>query len=187
MATHSSILAWRIPMDRRAWRTTVHGVAKSWAQLSKLAQHSTAPRQPQALLVGSCSLLSETFRPRLAKAPHYYTHITVRETALQYSSKLTLSLLHKWVLPPHLPECNKCLCLVSSLPQMASMHLSLTSLYVPMGKSMPAKYFTAPPNIRVLFSSETNSKGGGGLLILINKVFKRSYPKYLGLIIIPYH
>ena len=28
MATHSSILAWRIPMDRRAWRPTVHGVPK---------------------------------------------------------------------------------------------------------------------------------------------------------------
>ena len=24
-ATHSSILAWRIPMDRRAWWATVHG------------------------------------------------------------------------------------------------------------------------------------------------------------------
>ena len=29
MATHSSILAWRIPMDRGAWWATVHGVAKS--------------------------------------------------------------------------------------------------------------------------------------------------------------
>ena len=29
MATHSSILAWRIPMDRGAWRGTVHGVTKS--------------------------------------------------------------------------------------------------------------------------------------------------------------
>ena len=28
MATHSSVLAWRIPMDRGAWRATVHGVAK---------------------------------------------------------------------------------------------------------------------------------------------------------------
>ena len=27
MATHSSILAWRIPMDRGAWQTAVHGVA----------------------------------------------------------------------------------------------------------------------------------------------------------------
>ena len=26
MATHSSILAWRIPMDRGAWQSTVHGV-----------------------------------------------------------------------------------------------------------------------------------------------------------------
>ena len=25
----SSILAWRIPMDREAWRATVHGVTKS--------------------------------------------------------------------------------------------------------------------------------------------------------------
>ena len=29
MATHSSILAWRIPMDRAAWQATVHWVAKS--------------------------------------------------------------------------------------------------------------------------------------------------------------
>ena len=30
MAIHSSILPWRTPMDRGAWRATVHGVAKSW-------------------------------------------------------------------------------------------------------------------------------------------------------------
>ena len=29
MATHSSILAWRIPMDRNAWQTTVRRLAKS--------------------------------------------------------------------------------------------------------------------------------------------------------------
>ena len=28
MATHSSILAWRIPMDRGAWQATVHRVAR---------------------------------------------------------------------------------------------------------------------------------------------------------------
>ena len=28
MATHSSILAWRIPKDRGAWKATVHGVAR---------------------------------------------------------------------------------------------------------------------------------------------------------------
>ena len=34
MATHSSILAWKIPMDRGAWWATVHGVKKSWTQMS---------------------------------------------------------------------------------------------------------------------------------------------------------
>ena len=29
MATHSSILAWRISMDRGVWCATVHGVTKS--------------------------------------------------------------------------------------------------------------------------------------------------------------
>ena len=29
MATPSSILAWRIPMDRGAWQATVHGVSES--------------------------------------------------------------------------------------------------------------------------------------------------------------
>ena len=28
MATHSSILAWRIPMDRGAWQAAVHRVAR---------------------------------------------------------------------------------------------------------------------------------------------------------------
>ena len=34
MATHSSILAWRIPMDGRAWWATVYEVAKSQTKLS---------------------------------------------------------------------------------------------------------------------------------------------------------
>ena len=33
-ANHSSILAWRIPMDRGAWQATVHGVTKSRTQQS---------------------------------------------------------------------------------------------------------------------------------------------------------
>ena len=34
MATHSNILAWRIPMDKGAWRATVPGVAKSRTRLN---------------------------------------------------------------------------------------------------------------------------------------------------------
>ena len=33
-ATHSSILAWGLPMDRGAWWATVHAVARSRTQLS---------------------------------------------------------------------------------------------------------------------------------------------------------
>ena len=40
MATHSSILAWRIPMDRGAWWPIVHRVAKSWILLKRLSMHS---------------------------------------------------------------------------------------------------------------------------------------------------
>ena len=28
MTTHSSVLAWRLPMDRGAWRTAVHSVTE---------------------------------------------------------------------------------------------------------------------------------------------------------------
>ena len=34
IATHSGILAWRIPMNRGAWWAAVHGVTKSWTLLS---------------------------------------------------------------------------------------------------------------------------------------------------------
>ena len=34
LATHSSVLSWRIPTDRRAWQAAVHGVAESQAALS---------------------------------------------------------------------------------------------------------------------------------------------------------
>ena len=39
MATRSSILVWRIPMDRGAWHTTFHEVAKNQIRLSDLHTH----------------------------------------------------------------------------------------------------------------------------------------------------
>ena len=48
MATHSSILAWRIPMDRRAWQVTVHGVPKSWTRLGDEAR-TTHPQEAGVL------------------------------------------------------------------------------------------------------------------------------------------
>ena len=51
MATHSGILAWRIPLDRGAWRAAVHGVTESdmteqlstatrWRSKAKISFHS---------------------------------------------------------------------------------------------------------------------------------------------------
>jgi len=39
MATHSSIPAWRTPMDRGAWEAIVHGVAKTQTRLSDFHFH----------------------------------------------------------------------------------------------------------------------------------------------------
>ena len=39
MATHSSILAWKIPMDRGARWATVHSIAKNWTWLKQLILH----------------------------------------------------------------------------------------------------------------------------------------------------
>ena len=39
IATHSSILAWRISMDRGAWRTMVHTVVKSQTRMKQGSTH----------------------------------------------------------------------------------------------------------------------------------------------------
>ena len=43
MATHSSILAWKIPMDSEAWQAIVHGAAKNQTGLS--TQHTQRHRE----------------------------------------------------------------------------------------------------------------------------------------------
>ena len=40
MATHFSILAWKIPMDRGAWGATVHRVTKGRTRLKQLSTHT---------------------------------------------------------------------------------------------------------------------------------------------------
>ena len=40
MATHSSILAWKIPTDRRAWRAAVPGGLKESDTTERLRAHS---------------------------------------------------------------------------------------------------------------------------------------------------
>ena len=51
MATHSSILAWRIPMNRGAWWATVHGVTKSSRQSLSYSVHVTQETEVQSNLI----------------------------------------------------------------------------------------------------------------------------------------
>ena len=46
MATHSSILAWRIPMNRGAWPATVQRVANRGTQLKQLIMHTCILKYP---------------------------------------------------------------------------------------------------------------------------------------------
>ena len=44
MATHSSVLAWRIPGDGGAWWVAVYGVAQSRTRLKRLSSSSSSSR-----------------------------------------------------------------------------------------------------------------------------------------------
>ena len=48
MATHSSLLAWRILMDRGAWWATVRGVAESRTRLKQLSTQSISTLKTSA-------------------------------------------------------------------------------------------------------------------------------------------
>ena len=70
MAAHSSILVWRIPMDRGARWAIVHGVAKSRTRLRDEAQHMhthththiyTHIRIHVYACVHVCSVMSDSF------------------------------------------------------------------------------------------------------------------------------
>ena len=60
MATHSSILAWRIPMDRGAWHATVHGVPESdtteWLSIAQLIYNVLASDMEKAMAPHSSTL-----------------------------------------------------------------------------------------------------------------------------------
>ena len=57
MATHSSILAWRIPMDREAWWVTVHEVSKSWTRLNNWAHMHTDMWDPNITVINITKLV----------------------------------------------------------------------------------------------------------------------------------
>ena len=57
MATHSSTLAWKNPMDRGSWQATVHAVTKSQTQLSEFSFTFSAAADAKSLQ--SCPTLCD--------------------------------------------------------------------------------------------------------------------------------
>ena len=55
VATHSSILVWKIPMDRGAWQAIVHSEAKNQTQLKWLSMHA---RHPDHSCCAKCGILA---------------------------------------------------------------------------------------------------------------------------------
>ena len=64
MASHSSILAWRIPMDRGAWWATVQTVTQNQTQLKRLNIHT---------IVNNIFHTWETHIDILSFLPEYYS------------------------------------------------------------------------------------------------------------------
>ena len=80
MATHSSVLTWRIPMDRGAWWITVHGVAKSWTQLKRLSMHARCNSS-----VSSVTQLCPTFATPWTSARQASLSITNSQSLLTHA------------------------------------------------------------------------------------------------------
>ena len=58
MTSHSSILAWRIPMNRGAWQAAVHRVAKSQTRLKQPSRHALSSCGARASRCSGFSLQS---------------------------------------------------------------------------------------------------------------------------------
>ena len=84
MATHSSILAWRIPMDGGAWWATVHGVAKSQTWLSDFT--SLCP-QIKTVFEWICTHYVVSLYTRTFFSFFFFFHLTTQQMSLSSSTR----------------------------------------------------------------------------------------------------
>ena len=71
MATYFSVLAWRIPMDREAWRATVHGVTKSGTRQKQLSTAQLYVYMVQKVESESRSVVSDYATPWTIQSTEY--------------------------------------------------------------------------------------------------------------------
>ena len=76
MATHSSVLAWRIPGTGGAWWAAIYGVTQSWTQLKRLSSSSSSKSLMERSAPHSSNLLvtSNSLLPKCVLDCTYHIH-----------------------------------------------------------------------------------------------------------------
>ena len=105
MATHSSVLAWRIPGMGGPWWAPVYGVTQSWTRLKRLSSSSnvklTDNPSPRVFSPSNCSLLciislliQSSFHPVITSLSILSTPLHVSPPVVLGSKTQTVSVLH---------------------------------------------------------------------------------------------
>ena len=100
MATNSSILAWRIPMDSGAWQASVHGVTKSGTRLPSGAHTHPLGHRGQVDQGSKAALLPAGGASTLVKVPPFPRDSRVQEARLGNVQEEAF-LVHLWALFCH--------------------------------------------------------------------------------------
>ena len=129
MATHSSFLAWRILMDRGAWRATVHAVTKSQTQLKRLSTHAQSGSRV-------CSLIQSVLR--LVRAPFQAASLEIRRPFWRWLQE-TLRSLTSDERRGYIPEMSGRSHLSDDGYCQRSWRLTLGLVVVVVGQLFPAK------------------------------------------------
>ena len=122
MATQSSLLAWRIPMDRGAWQAIVHGITKSDStEVPSTAQHRGLHLASQTSVIHLLPVwTNQTFFFPLHWCVYFYlyfSYINAFKTHLCCSVAKSHLTLHdpidcsmpSFPVPQHLPEFAYCI------------------------------------------------------------------------------
>ena len=101
IATHSIILAWRIPMDTGIWWTVVHRVAKSWTQLKWLStqtcKHNKSVTYEKLFLDKTSAQKCRTFTMTMRQLGNYLASLVECWTSRSLLKRISRPLGDNWV------------------------------------------------------------------------------------------